>query len=178
MHAIRVEEHMSGWFPAIGLRVTSWADFSLVVLIVGAALATIALVIHAGKKMLGRFLGTTMLFLIKLTVHILTLASESICMLYHTVCQIPTPWYPTAALTAIPIAVDIPRWASVMYLLVYCAANVWIMACGIKEKGPSVKTNEETKLHVKLHDPASMAAKQAPRSLNSQFFTGLRITIQ
>jgi hypothetical protein len=167
MHLIEVEEDQSGWFPAIGIRISRFSDLLLVLLTVGFCLVALFIALTTGRKLVGKAIHSAAILLLRLTVHAFTLLLESIGSIYHTVLRIPVPWYPTAALTMLPFAIDIPRWASIIYLLAYCTANAWIMACGI--------TSRETKTHEPV---ASNAPKPPATLLHSQMFSGMRITIQ
>ncbi len=167
MHIIKMEEAQGGWFPVIGIRISRWfPPDDLVVLAAGLCLLfALVLTLKAGRRLIGKIGRGAATILLGAAFHLLALLLESAKSIYHTVLRIPVPWYPTAVLTVIPVAIDIPRWASIPYLLAYCVANAWIMADGVTAKKP------------KPHETA--ASKQQPTGAPySQMFSGMRITIQ
>jgi hypothetical protein len=167
MHIVEVEEDQSGWFPAIGIKISRFSDLLLVMLAVGLCLYALFVALTTGKKMLGNITRRAASLLTGVAIHVFSLLFESTESIYHTVLRIPVSWYPTAALTVLPVAIDIPRWASIMYLLAYCAANAWIMASGIPTK--ETKTHETTS--------SSKTLKQPTVTPGSQMFAGMRIIV-
>jgi len=177
MH-IAVDEHQSGWFPAISIQFTRLTDILLTAIVAGLCVFVLLCMITMGRRLIGTITRTAALMFIGLGMHIITILSESAFFLLHEVMKIPLSWYSVAALTILPMTIDIPRWAGVLYLLSYCIANAWVMACGIKNNNAKSEIKEDTK------DINPKNPKQPPnnaslsRALNAQLFTGMRITIQ
>jgi hypothetical protein len=191
MH-IGVEENQSGWFPAIGIQFARFSDLLVTATVVGAGVFILLYLTAMGRRILGKIVTNIILISISLIYHIITIITESTILAYNAVCKIPIPWYPVAALTVIPFAIDIPRWAGVLYLLSYCVANSWVLACGIKQKSApnEINSNEtvegEGGKQSKKKDNNNASSKLASnpsitRTSNAQaahLFTGMRITIQ
>ena len=180
MH-LSIDEHQSGWFPAIRINFERSTDLLLAALVVGLCIFTLLYLITTGRSIIGSVARTAVFMLFSLIIHIITVIKESGQFLSKSIQQIPIAWYSVAALTVIPIAINIPRWAGVLYLLAYCMANAWVMMYGIQNKpGPKKeKVDEASKEDTKLTPPKTDSAKQPlARQSSTQIFTGMRITIQ
>ena len=191
MH-IGVEENHSGWFPAIGIQFARFSDLLIAATVLGAGIFILLYLTVIGRRMLGKITTNIILISLGLIYHIITIITESIILAYNAVYKIPIPWYPVAALTVIPMAIDIPRWAGVLYLLAYCVTNAWVLASGIKQTpAPNqVQSNEtieeeggkQSKKKDNNHASSKLASNPSiTRNQNAQathLFTGMRITIQ
>jgi hypothetical protein len=99
------------------------------------------------------------------------LTKETAVYTYHIIQNISLTWYPVAALTLIPMAIDIQRSVCVLYLLLYAAANTALLIYG-------VPSHEEAAEKIVHNTPPPQDPKQTPHLLASQLFTGMRINIQ
>jgi hypothetical protein len=191
MH-IGVEENHSGWFPAIGIQFARFSDLLIAATVLGAGIFILLYLTVIGRRMLCKLTTSILLVSLGLIYHIITIITESFILAYNAVCKIPIPWYPVAALTVVPMAIDIPRWAGVLYLLSYCVVNAWVLASGIKQKtAPNEVHGKETgeeegskqpKQKDNNHPSSKLASNPSiARNQNAQathLFTGMRITIQ
>ena len=157
-----IDDARSGWFPAINIYFARFSDVLFAAIIFGLAVFLLLYLITRMRILSGGIGDALQLIFYGTATHIATLGMESALMVYHTLLHIPISWYPTAALTVLPMAVDIPRWGSVLYLIAYCIASTWIVACGIKP-------------HTVGKTPPPPAKRAAP---TTQLFSGMRITIQ
>ena len=48
--------------------------------------------------------------------------------------SLPISWYVMVVLTIAPMVVSIPRVLTLVYLICYAVAGVWLVYCGIPEK--------------------------------------------
>jgi hypothetical protein len=188
MH-IGVEENHSGWFPAVGIQFARFSDLLIAATVLGAGIFVLLYLTVIGRQTLCKLTTSIILVSLGLIYHLITIITESFILAYNAVCKIPIPWYPVAALTVIPMAIDIPRWAGVLYLLSYCVVNAWVLVSGIKQK-TEVHSNEtaeeevgkQSKKKDNNHASSKLASNpSATRNQNAQathLFTGMRITIQ
>ena len=148
---------MRDWFPIIGLQFPRLQDLLFVVLAIGL----IATIIASSLVSVRRMLHCISKPLTTLTLHAITCAwdsaKEMATYVFVTIQHVPLAWYPTATLTIIPMIIDIPRWAAVLFLLSYCVTNAWLMACGIKDVRRSIEPIKPKSNHL---------------------FAGMRITVQ
>jgi hypothetical protein len=167
MHA--TYEHKSGWFPVIGVRFEKLSELLFAAFIAVITITALVYILVYGKKTLTGVAKSLALPLTGIILHTLVFAYETAATTYHTLQQIPTAWYPTTALTIIPITVDIPRQWAAWFLVAYCASNGWLVTHGIKTHGTVSKEYEQrnSKKHLEI----------ASSDTRSHLFTGMRISI-
>lgn len=171
MH-LSLDEHQNGWFPAVRIGFHGTTDLLLGATVLALCFGALVYLIPGCRRTYSSIGWTGTSMLSSLFANIYTTAEESIQLLYRTIILIPISWYAVAALTIIPIAVDIPRWAGVLYLLSYCLANTWVLVCGIQ---PAANTKKEKKDDAILSVPDTTGRM---RVASTQIFAGMRITIQ
>lgn len=177
----------SGWFPTYSIRFEKVSDILFLGLVIGLVLIALLCILVEGKRAIKRASASHLFDAIQLTVHVYMIFAEVWISVTHFIQSLHVSWYPIAALTIIPMTVDIPRWMCVPYLLLYCIVNIWAVAQGII---PPQKQSNDTPTAVKQETvPSSKDTKaatatgkhlgsQATRQSNSHLFTGMRITIQ
>lgn len=172
MH-LSIDEQKSGWFPAINIQHNRSTDILLAAVVVGLCIGALLFLVTQFRLLVGAMARTVALMLFGLFAHLVTVLVEAAQFLFDEVMRIPIAWYSVMALTIIPMATDIPRWAGVLYLLAFCVANTWVMVWGIQHKAAPSKTDKKTK------DAACATSKKPDGSnLSTQLFTGMRISIQ
>jgi hypothetical protein len=164
--------YQPGWFPIVELRFMRATDLVFCALVLGFGIFILLLILYEGKLLLGGISSRLLPLLSGSMLYPYTLAKEMTVYTYHVIQNISLTWYPVAALTLIPMAIDIQRSACVLYLLSYAAANTALLIYGV----PNHEAEQEKT--IQNIPPPPQDPKHTTRVLNSQFFTGMRITIQ
>jgi hypothetical protein len=168
MH-IEVDRQNSGWFPAIDIRYSRFSDIVFIALLVGLGVFIFMYISTKGQYFGKGIINISTRASLGILHHVFSLVSELFAIILNSALRTPISWYPIAALTIIPMTIDIPRLFVVLYLLAYCVANSLVLVYCINENN---KENKQTK-------PKQQETTQplSTRQLSTQFFTGMRITI-
>ena len=165
-------QQQDGWFPIIGVGVERLSDLLFLALVATLAVTLLIYILRSGRRLLPCILKPLVILLIGAVIHVGLLISEISVSTYHIIQHIPLSWYPVTALTIVPIAVDIPRQAAVWYLLAYCVVNALVVVYGIEFHTEVAVKNKNT------DKPVVLQPEIKADNIRSQFFTGLRISIQ
>ena len=165
------DPYQPGWFPMFELRFTRATDLLFCALVLALGLFVLLCMIYGGKILINGISSQLKSMLLVSMQYVYTLTEETTLSAFHTVQKIPIVWYPVTALTILPMTVDIQRPVCVLYLLAYCVANILVLFYGVQNKEETIDPKKTTP------DPKH-TTPAATRSLNSQLFTGMRITIQ
>jgi hypothetical protein len=163
------QQRQEGWFPVIGVRFDKLSDLLCVFVTVCLLVALAALILMQGTRVIKKLASAFAMLVLGIVLHAVAFVIESTLFVYHTLLQIPWSWYVIVALTILPMAMDIPRQATLWFLIAYCVPNAWVVAYGIAPPKPK----KETK---------ALSAKPPPllqpnTTTTSHLFTGLRISV-